>query len=116
MSRTIGALAALLLVPALGGCGSGVAPIEPADLAAEISARMEEEVGIAPAVECPSQLPARVGATVTCTITASEAVTTALVVHATVTEVDVEKQVVVFDIAVSTASESSPLPSSATPS
>ncbi|MGM0384545.1 MAG: DUF4333 domain-containing protein [Actinomycetota bacterium] len=113
MSRTPGALAILFLAPVLVGCGqdeSPVAPIAPADLAAEISAQMAEEVGVAPEVVCPAELPAELGASSRCTIAASEDVATALVVVATVTEVDTEERVVVFDIAVSTADEATVTP------
>ena len=111
MSRIV--LAGLLLAAALTGCADdgGVPPIAPDDLAAEISSRMEEEVGVAPEVDCPAELSAEVGATATCTIAASEEVTTALVVEATVTEIDEAERVVMFDIAVSTAEEASPDPS-----
>ena len=68
-------------------------------------------MGVAPEVDCPAELPAEVGATATCTIAASEEVTTALVVEATVTEIDEAERVVMFDIAVSTAEEASPDPS-----
>ena len=93
MSRFV--LAGLLLAAALTGCADdgGVPPIAPDDLAAEISSRMEEEVGVAPEVDCPAELPAEVGATATCTIAASEEVTTALVVEATVTEIDEAERV-----------------------
>ncbi len=116
MSRTPGALAILFLAPVLVGCAQDdnpVAPIAPDDLAAEISAQMAEEVGVAPEVVCPAELPAEMGASSTCTIAASEDVATALVVVATVTEVDTEERVVVFDIAVSTAEEATATPSPA---
>lgn len=113
MSRTPGALAILLVATVLAGCGQDagpVAPIEPAELAAEISAQMAEEVGVDPEVVCPSELAAEVGATATCTIAASEDVVAALVVVATVTEVDTVERVVVFDIAVSTQEEATAPP------
>lgn len=117
MSRTSGALAVLFLASALAGCGDedDVPPVTADDLAAEISARMEEEVGVAPPVECPAELPAEEGATVTCTIVASEEVTTALIVEATVTEVDEEQRLVMFDIVVTTSEDASPEPEQSTP-
>lgn len=117
MSRTTGALAVLFLAASLAACGDddGVPPVTADDLASEISSRMEEEVGVAPEVECPTELIAEVGAVATCTIAASAEVTDALVVEATVTEVDEEERLVMFDIAVSTAEEeASPEPTPTT--
>lgn len=117
MSRTTGALAVLFLASSLAGCGDddAVPPVTADDLAAEISTRMEEEVGVAPEVECPTELAAEVGAVATCTIAASADVTDPLVVEATVTEVDEEERLVMFDIAVSTVAEASPEPDQSTP-
>lgn len=104
MWRTSGVLAAALLAGSLlAGCSGKsdeVPPVTPANLAAEISGRVAEDVGLAPEVTCPEELPAEAGASVTCTIAASEEVTAPLDVVATVTSVDTESGVVHFDIAV----------------
>ncbi|QGQ20767.1 DUF4333 domain-containing protein [Cellulomonas sp. JZ18] len=94
-------LAGVLVLPALAACtfsadvdlGPGV---EPEKLATQVSAALEESVGVAPDdVECDDQLDARVDATTRCVLTAGEER-----YGLTVTATSVEGDTVDFDVQV----------------
>ena len=93
----VAALAAALILPA---CGSGereVQPVGTEDLAEAVAERVGAEIGYGPEVVCPDELPAEVGASVTCDLTTP---TGSLAATVTVTEVDTETGTVLFDVLV----------------
>ncbi len=93
MKKTLALVAGSLL--ALSAC-SGTASVSSDDVAQQISDQLAAQVGTAPdSVTCPSDLPAEVGATITCELTADGQT---LPVTATVTTVD--GSTVNFDIQV----------------
>ncbi|MGY1605065.1 DUF4333 domain-containing protein [Geodermatophilus sp. SYSU D00815] len=78
-------IAVLLLgLGLLTGCADSVAA---ADVAAAVAEDLEARTGARPAVDCPEDLPAEVGATARCTVTL-EGVEGEYGVTATVTEVE----------------------------
>lgn len=78
------AAAVLTAVPVMAGCGPGT--VEKDELAETIGRRLEQKVGQRPdEVTCPRELPAEVGASVKCELTAGG---TALDVTTSVTSVD----------------------------
>lgn len=91
------ALAAALVLPACGPNELEVQPVGTEDLAQEVAQRLASEIGYEPEVDCPDELPAEVGATVTCQLTAPNGTLEAVV---TVTEVDTETGTVLFDVLV----------------
>lgn len=95
--------AALLALPAaavlLAGCTFGPAVVKQADVEKQVSSALEKQVGQAPdSIECPDDLPAEVGAEMTCVLTADE---TTIDVTVTVDKVDGNN--VGFDIKVADA-------------
>ncbi|RMI35560.1 DUF4333 domain-containing protein [Nocardia stercoris] len=98
MIRIVTAIAAAASVVALAGCSVSVGgkSVDKNDVANEISQKLTEQVGKQPdKVECPGNLPAKVGATLVCTLTDG---TTQYDVHVDVTGVDGDKAL--FDIKV----------------
>lgn len=71
MRRSAIATFSLLVVAAVTGCSAGA--VDQSDVEEQISAQLEAEVGQAPdRVECPEDLEAEVGATMTCLLYAGE--------------------------------------------
>ena len=84
MRRT--ALATLVLATAAALAGCSATAVEAADVEDQVSTQLEAEVGEEPdKVECPEDLDAEVGATMTCVLTEGE---DTLDVDVEVTEVD----------------------------
>jgi hypothetical protein len=71
-NRATAALAtAALAVLFAAGCSSGTGSVDKEEVARKISAGLEQEVGQKPDdVTCPENLPAEVGATIRCELTA----------------------------------------------
>jgi Domain of unknown function (DUF4333) len=67
VSRPLSAPTALLAV-VLAACGAG--PLRAEDVAATAEEALEQRSGVRPEITCPKDLPARVGARMTCTLTA----------------------------------------------
>ena len=85
-----------VLALAVGGCG-GTASVTSSDVAEQAQAALTQQVGQpAPPVDCPGDLPAEVGAKITCTILDG---TTKYEVYITVTSVEDGDQVK-FDVQV----------------
>jgi hypothetical protein len=61
-------LASAVLV--LAACGAGTVP--PDEVADDVATLLEQEVGVRPQIVCPDELPAEVGATTRCTLTAGD--------------------------------------------
>jgi len=61
-------LIAVLLVLGLAACGTDAVARD--DLESQAAAALEEQIGAAPEVSCPEDLPAEVGATTECVATA----------------------------------------------
>lgn len=89
-------LAVLIAAGALVGCSNNYVPqpVPAEDVAAEITAKLEEETGTAPeGVTCPGELPAEVDAEIVCEYTAGDP-PESFVVTVTVMDVDEDGNVV----------------------
>lgn len=71
MFRPLPALLAVPLIALLAGCGEKT--VSQGEVESQVKASLTEKVGQAPkAITCPSDLPAEVGATMTCTLVATD--------------------------------------------
>lgn len=97
MKTALWTLLGVTMTVVLSACGTAAVPAT--DVADQISQQLTAEVGQAPdSVTCPGDLPAQVGATLTCQLTAGQ---DQLPVMVTVTSVDGSD--VKFDIEVGSA-------------
>lgn len=101
MSRSLAVVAALLAALALAACGAstGDPTLSKDEIATQAKAALEKTVGqTAPPIDCPEDIPAKVGGTTTCTMHASEG---DYAVSVKITKVDGED--VKFDVQVADA-------------
>ncbi|UED83255.1 DUF4333 domain-containing protein [Streptomyces profundus] len=96
-SRTaVGTTLAALTVLLAGGCSSGGDPVvDKEEVAEKVSSALEEQIGQAPDdVTCPEDLPAEVGASIRCELTADGdtlgVTVTATAVDGTDAELDIQ--------------------------
>src|SRR5690625_3459241 len=85
MRKTLTAAGSLAALALLAAC-SGQAAVPAADVEEQAENQLEEQVGQRPDISCPEDLPAEVGATIECELTA-EGMAEAYGVTMTVTDV-----------------------------